>query len=147
MMQLRKVCNHPYLFYDDVGQDWSSQAKTEEIVRSSGKFELLDRLLPKLQRTKHRVLLFSQMTRLLDVLEEYLELRGFKFLRLDGSTKSAERGALLSEFNAPDSPYFIFILSTRAGGLGLNLQTADTVIIFDSDWFSFFSRFVNPYIS
>jgi SWI/SNF-related matrix-associated actin-dependent regulator of chromatin subfamily A protein 2/4 len=108
--------------------------RKEEIVRSSGKFELLDRLLPKLRRAGHRVLLFSQMTRLMDILEIYLQLHDYKFLRLDGSTKTEERGSLLKKFNAPDSPYFMFLLSTRAGGLGLNLQTADTVIIFDSDW-------------
>lgn len=108
--------------------------RKEEIIRASGKFELLDRLLPKLRKSGHRVLLFSQMTRLMDILEIYLKLNDFKFLRLDGSTKTEERGALLKQFNAPDSPYFMFLLSTRAGGLGLNLQTADTVIIFDSDW-------------
>lgn len=104
------------------------------MVRASGKFELLDRLLPKLRRAGHRVLLFSQMTKLMDILQAYLKLHDFKFLRLDGTTKTEQRGTLLKEFNAPDSPYFIFLLSTRAGGLGLNLQTADTVIIFDSDW-------------
>ncbi|RYR10112.1 hypothetical protein Ahy_B05g078581 isoform C [Arachis hypogaea] len=129
-MQLRKCCNHPYLF---VG-DYHMYNRKEEIVRASGKFELLDRLLPKLRRAGHRVLLFSQMTRLMDILEIYLRLHDFKFLRLDGSTKTEERGSLLREFNAPDSPYFMFLLSTRAGGLGLNLQSADTVIIFDSDW-------------
>ncbi|XP_068658269.1 probable ATP-dependent DNA helicase CHR12 isoform X1 [Aristolochia californica] len=128
-MQLRKCCNHPYLF---VGGDYNIY--TEEIIRSSGKFELLDRLLPKLQRTGHRVLLFSQMTRLIDILEIYLKLKNYLFLRLDGSTKTEERGAFLKKFNEPDSPYFMFLLSTRAGGLGLNLQTADTVIMFDSDW-------------
>ncbi|XP_016434842.2 putative ATP-dependent DNA helicase CHR12 [Nicotiana tabacum] len=129
-MQLRKCCNHPYLFVGDT----SSYYRKEEIVRASGKFELLDRLLPKLRRAGHRVLLFSQMTRLMDILEVYLQLHDFKYLRLDGSTKTEERGTLLKQFNAPDSPYFMFLLSTRAGGLGLNLQTADTVIIFDSDW-------------
>ncbi|XLR45106.1 hypothetical protein S83_029766 [Arachis hypogaea] len=129
-MQLRKCCNHPYLF---VG-DYDMYNRKEEIVRASGKFELLDRLLPKLRRAGHRVLLFSQMTRLMDILEIYLRLHDFKYLRLDGSTKTEERGTLLRKFNAPDSPYFMFLLSTRAGGLGLNLQTADTVIIFDSDW-------------
>ncbi|KAK7280168.1 hypothetical protein RJT34_25230 [Clitoria ternatea] len=129
-MQLRKCCNHPYLF---VGE-YDMFKRKEEIVRASGKFELLDRLLPKLRRAGHRVLLFSQMTRLMDVLEIYLRLHDFKYLRLDGSTKTEERGSLLRKFNAPDSPYFMFLLSTRAGGLGLNLQTADTVIIFDSDW-------------
>ncbi|XP_078429763.1 SNF2/Brahma-type chromatin-remodeling protein CHR12 [Wolffia australiana] len=128
-MQLRKCCNHPYLFVGEYNM-W----RKDEIVRASGKFELLDRLLPKLRRAGHRVLLFSQMTRLIDVLEIYLQLHDFKYLRLDGSTKTEERGSLLKKFNAPESPYFMFLLSTRAGGLGLNLQTADTVIIFDSDW-------------
>ncbi|KAL5981076.1 putative ATP-dependent DNA helicase chr12 [Asimina triloba] len=128
-MQLRKCCNHPYLFVGEYNI-W----RKEEIIRASGKFELLDRLLPKLQKSSHRVLLFSQMTRLIDILEIYLQLHDFKYLRLDGSTKTEERGSLLKKFNAPDSPYFMFLLSTRAGGLGLNLQTADTVIIFDSDW-------------
>ncbi|GBG79414.1 hypothetical protein CBR_g29561 [Chara braunii] len=129
-MQLRKCCNHPYLFLE--GMD--HRPRTDEIVRSSGKFELLDRLLPKLKLAGHRILLFSQMTRLMDVLEDYLEMRGFRYLRLDGNTKTEDRGVLLKKFNAPDSPYFMFLLSTRAGGLGLNLQTADTVILFDSDW-------------
>ncbi|KAJ6803828.1 putative ATP-dependent DNA helicase CHR12 [Iris pallida] len=128
-MQLRKCCNHPYLFVGDYNM-WQK----EEIIRSSGKFELLDRLLPKLKRAGHRVLLFSQMTKLMDILEIYLQLHGFKYMRLDGSTKTEERGSLLKQFNAPDSSYFMFLLSTRAGGLGLNLQTADTVIMFDMDW-------------
>ncbi|GKV19562.1 hypothetical protein SLEP1_g29803 [Rubroshorea leprosula] len=128
-MQLRKCCNHPYLFMDKY--NWWQK---EEIVRASGKFELLDRLQPKLRRTGHRVLLFSQMTSLLDILEIYLRLNDFTYLRLDGSTNTEQRGTLLKNFNAPDSPYFMFLLSTHTGGLGLNLQTADTVIIFDSDW-------------
>ncbi|CAA7061967.1 unnamed protein product [Microthlaspi erraticum] len=129
-MQLRKCCNHPYLF---VGRDYDMW-KQPEIVRASGKFELLDRLLPKLRKAGHRILLFSQMTRLIDLLEIYLTLNEYKYLRLDGTTKTDQRGSLLKQFNEPDSPYFMFLLSTRAGGLGLNLQTADTVIIFDSDW-------------
>ncbi|CAA0812268.1 Probable ATP-dependent DNA helicase CHR12 [Striga hermonthica] len=128
-MQLRKCCNHPYLFLGDYFLQ-----RSEEIVRASGKFELLDRLLPKLHRAGHRVLLFSQMTKLMTILGDYLSLKGYQFLRLDGTTSTGDRGELLKQFNAPDSPYFIFLLSTRAGGLGLNLQTADTVIIFDSDW-------------
>ncbi|KAJ6848789.1 putative ATP-dependent DNA helicase CHR12 [Iris pallida] len=128
-MQLRKCCNHPYLFVGEYNM-WQK----EEIVRASGKFELLDRLLPKLKRAGHRVLLFSQMTKLMDILEIYLQLHGFKYMRLDGSTKTEERGTLLKQFNAPESSYFMFLLSTRAGGLGLNLQTADTVIMFDMDW-------------
>ncbi len=129
LMQLRKICNHPYLFNE--AQDWPLD---ENIVRTAGKFDIIDRIFPKLKATGHRVLLFSQMTSLLTVLEDYFRLRGYQYLRLDGSTKADDRADLLKQFNAPDSPYFVFILSTRAGGLGLNLQTADTVIIFDSDW-------------
>ncbi|ETL48775.1 hypothetical protein L916_01660 [Phytophthora nicotianae] len=128
LMQLRKVCNHPYLFQTNGYQiDF-------DIVRSSGKFELLDRMLPKLKAAGHRVLMFSQMTQLMHVLEDYFNYRGFRYLRLDGSTSADEREQRMFMFNAPDSPFFIFLLSTRAGGLGLNLATADTVIIFDSDW-------------
>ena len=105
-----------------------------DLFRSSGKFELLDRILPKFKATNHRILLFCQMTQLMTILEDYLQWKCYQYLRLDGSTKSDERSELLHKFNAKDSAYFIFLLSTRAGGLGLNLQSADTVIIFDSDW-------------
>ena len=105
-----------------------------DVYRASGKFELLDRILPKLKVTNHRVLLFCQMTQLMTIMEDYLTWRGFSYLRLDGMTKSQDRGDLLKKFNTMRSEYFIFLLSTRAGGLGLNLQSADTVIIFDSDW-------------
>ncbi|KAG8130602.1 hypothetical protein E2320_017236, partial [Naja naja] len=105
-----------------------------ELYRASGKFELLDRILPKLRATNHRVLLFCQMTSLMTIMEDYFAFRNFAYLRLDGTTKSEDRATLLKKFNEPNSQYFIFLLSTRAGGLGLNLQAADTVIIFDSDW-------------
>ncbi len=127
IMHMRKVCNHPYLFLTDWNID-------EDLVRTSGKFELMDRMLPKLAAAGHRVLLFTQMTQLMTIMERFLEMRGMKYLRLDGSTSSDEREKRMYMFNDPDSPYFIFLLSTRAGGLGLNLATADTVIIFDSDW-------------
>ena len=130
-MQLRKVCNHPYLFFDEIEY---VPEDAREIIRASGKFELLDRILPKLKKAGHRCLIFSQMTKALDLLGDYLSLVGFKFLRLDGMTKTNERAELIQLFNEEDSEYFIFLLSTRAGGLGLNLQTADTVIMFDSDW-------------
>jgi SNF2 family DNA or RNA helicase len=129
LMQLRKICNHPYLFIEDAYNQANS-----ELVRSSGKFELLDRMLPKLKRAGHRVLMFSQMTNLMTILEDYFIYRRFSYLRLDGSTSADDREQRMYQFNAPDSPYFIFLLSTRAGGLGLNLATADTVILFDSDW-------------
>jgi len=132
MMQLRKICNHPYLFIDynntmlENINDW--------IYKSSGKFEFLDRIIPKLLYFKHKILIFSQMTQLLNILERYFLFKGIKCLRLDGATKAEERGRQIELFSDNNNDYMIFILSTRAGGLGLNLQAADTVIIFDSDW-------------
>lgn len=128
VMQLRKVCNHPYLFSPE------GYHVNENIFRSSGKIELLDRMLPKLRAAGHRVLMFTQMTAVMTILEDYFAFRGYLSLRLDGSTPAEEREKRMYKFNAPDSPYFIFLLSTRAGGLGLNLTAANTVIIFDSDW-------------
>lgn len=140
IMQLRKLCNHPFMF-QNIEEKYSEHVgftagfvTGPDLYRSSGKFELLDRILPKFKETGHKVLMFCQMTQLMTVLEDFLNWRGFTYLRLDGSTKSEDRGELLRKFNHPDSEYFLFLLSTRAGGLGLNLQSADTVIIFDSDW-------------
>merc|ERR1712115_642687 len=140
IMQLRKLCNHPFMFQHieeayarHVGMH-TDTVVGPDIYRASGKFELLDRIFPKIKKSGHRVLLFCQMTALMTILEDYLNWKGHKYLRLDGTTKSDDRGDMLADFNQKDSDYFIFILSTRAGGLGLNLQTADTVIIFDSDW-------------
>jgi len=95
---------------------------------------LLDKLLLRLKETGHRVLIFSQMVRMLDILAEYLSYRRLSFQRLDGSIKGDVRRQALEHFNAEGSQDFCFLLSTRAGGLGINLATADTVIIFDSDW-------------
>ncbi|KAM4054589.1 bromodomain-containing protein [Hirsutella rhossiliensis] len=134
IMQLRKLCNHPFVF-DEVENVMNPMSISNDLLwRTAGKFELLDRILPKYQATGHRVLMFFQMTAIMDIMEDYLRYRKLEYLRLDGTTKSDERSDLLREFNAPDSKYFMFLLSTRAGGLGLNLQTADTVIIYDSDW-------------
>uniref|UniRef100_A0A673NBQ0 Transcription activator BRG1 n=1 Tax=Sinocyclocheilus rhinocerous TaxID=307959 RepID=A0A673NBQ0_9TELE len=140
IMQLRKICNHPYMF-QQIEESFSEHlgftggiVQGPDLYRASGKFELLDRILPKLCATNHKVLLFCQMTTLMTIMEDYFAYRNFKYLRLDGTTKAEDRGMLLKNFNDPSFQYFIFLLSTRAGGLGLNLQTADTVIIFDSDW-------------
>ncbi|CAI2167553.1 2721_t:CDS:10 [Funneliformis geosporum] len=134
IMQLRKICNHPFVF-DEVEKDINLHNDNNNLLyRVSGKFEFLDRVLPKFFQSKHRVLIFFQMTTIMTIMEDYLNWRGYTFLRLDGSTKADDRSALLKQFNDPNSPHFIFLLSTRAGGLGLNLQTADTVVIFDSDW-------------
>ncbi|CEI98505.1 Putative Adenosinetriphosphatase [Rhizopus microsporus] len=134
IMQLRKICNHPFVFEEVESLVNPSGMSNDLLYRVSGKFELLDRMLPKLQQTGHRVLIFFQMTQVMSIMEDFLNYRGFSYLRLDGSTKADDRSELLRLFNDPASPYFVFLLSTRAGGLGLNLQTADTVIIFDSDW-------------
>ncbi|XP_015906861.2 probable global transcription activator SNF2L2 [Parasteatoda tepidariorum] len=140
IMQLRKICNHPFMFQnieeayaEHLGLN-TTVVQGPNLYRASGKFELLDRILPKLQKTGHRILLFCQMTTLMTIMEDYLNYRAYPYLRLDGTTKAEDRGHLLELFNGPDSPYFLFLLSTRAGGLGLNLQAADTVVIFDSDW-------------
>ncbi|XP_032517257.1 ATP-dependent helicase brm [Danaus plexippus] len=140
IVQLRKLCNHPFMFQhieekfcDHIGTG-GGIVTGPDLYRVSGKFELLDRILPKLKQTGHRVLVFCQMTQCMTIIEDYLSWRGFQYLRLDGMTKAEDRGELLKKFNDVGSDYFIFLLSTRAGGLGLNLQSADTVIIFDSDW-------------
>ena len=95
---------------------------------------LLDKLLPKLQSQGHRVLLFSQMTHMLDIIQDYLTLKGYLFERIDGGVKSNDRQAAIERFSAPGSDRFIFLICTRAGGVGINLTAADTVIIYDSDW-------------
>ena len=127
LMQLRKVCNHPYLFLQSYTID-------DQLIAMAGKFELLDRMLPKLKAAGHRVLIFSQMVETLKVLQDYMRYRGYLSLMLSGDVASEDREQSIAVFNAEDSPYFVFLLSTKAGGLGVNLATADTVIIFDSDW-------------
>lgn len=95
---------------------------------------VLDKLLHKLKEAGSRVLIFSQMTRVLDILEDYCMWRGMQYCRLDGQTPHEERNMYINEFNAPGSDKFVFLLSTRAGGLGINLATADIVIMYDNDW-------------
>ncbi|XP_065631375.1 chromatin structure-remodeling complex protein SYD [Quercus suber] len=136
VMEHRNICNHPYLsqLHAEEVENWIPKHYLPPIIRLCGKLEMLDRLLPKLKATDHRVLFFSTMTRLLDVMEEYLHWKHYRYLRLDGHTSGGDRGALIDKFNQQDSPFFIFLLSIRAGGVGVNLQAADTVIIFDTDW-------------
>ncbi|CAN8286181.1 unnamed protein product [Cochlearia groenlandica] len=127
-MELRKTCNHPllnYPYFNNLSKDF--------LVRSCGKLWILDRILIKLQRTGHRVLLFSTMTKLLDILEEYLQWRRLIYRRIDGTTSLEDRESAIVDFNDPDTDCFIFLLSIRAAGRGLNLQTADTVVIYDPD--------------
>ena len=136
VVELKKCCNHAYLTKppDDREAGVTKEEQLERLLRGSGKVLLLDKLLVRLKETGHRVLIFSQMVRMLDVLSEYMEIRRFPFQRLDGGIKGDTRKNAIDHFNAPDSKDFCFLLSTRAGGLGINLVAADTCIIFDSDW-------------
>uniref|UniRef100_A0A8C2Z609 Chromodomain helicase DNA binding protein 8 n=1 Tax=Cyclopterus lumpus TaxID=8103 RepID=A0A8C2Z609_CYCLU len=144
MMELRKCCNHPYLIngaeekivaelrqvYDPMAHDFHLQA----LIRSAGKLVLLDKLLPRLKAGGHKVLIFSQMVRCLDILEDYLINKRYLYERIDGRVRGNLRQAAIDRFSKPDSDRFVFLLCTRAGGLGINLTAADTCVIFDSDW-------------
>ena len=132
VMQLRKCCNHPYLFQG--AEPGPPYFAGEHLIENSGKLILLDKLLNRLKEKGSRVLVFSQMTRLLDILEDYMIYRRHKYCRIDGNTGGDDREDMIDSYNAPGSEKFVFLLSTRAGGLGINLVTADTVIIYDSDW-------------
>ncbi|KAI0007082.1 P-loop containing nucleoside triphosphate hydrolase protein [Xylariaceae sp. FL0662B] len=138
VMELKKVSNHPYMFPGAEDKVLNGSERREDqikgLIASSGKMMLLDQLLAKLKKDNHRVLIFSQMVKVLDILGDYLRLRGYQFQRLDGTIGAGPRRLAINHFNAEDSADFCFLLSTRAGGLGINLMTADTVIIFDSDW-------------
>ncbi|KAI5190176.1 ATP-dependent helicase STH1/SNF2 [Nematocida sp. AWRm77] len=134
IMQLRKICNHPFVFDSVEDAVNPSKVNNDLLYRVSGKFELLRRMVYKLQATGHKILMFFQMTQIMTIMEDMLVMEDIKYLRLDGGVKSEERAELISTFNDAASGYSVFLLSTRAGGLGLNLQIADTVIIFDSDW-------------
>ncbi|KAH7672958.1 chromodomain-helicase-DNA-binding protein 6-like protein, partial [Aphelenchoides avenae] len=145
MMELRKCCNHPFLINGAEEQIVSElrsmhPGKSEEelqqisLVQSSGKVVLIEKLLPKLRQDGHKVLIFSQMVKVLDLLEEFLVHMNYQFERIDGNVRGDLRQAAIDRFCKPDSERFVFLLCTRAGGLGINLTAADTVIIFDSDW-------------
>ena len=138
MMELKKISNHPYMFPGVEDRVLAGSTRREDqikgLIASSGKMMLLDQLLSKMKRDGHRVLIFSQMVRMLDIIGDYMSLRGYKFQRLDGTIAAGPRRMAINHFNADDSEDFCFLLSTRAGGLGINLMTADTVVIFDSDW-------------
>ena len=138
MMELKKASNHPFMFPNAEDRILAGKDRREDVLKalitSSGKMMLLDQLLTKLRKDNHRVLIFSQMVKMLNILGDYLQLRGYQFQRLDGTIAAGPRRMAIDHFNAPDSSDFCFLLSTRAGGLGINLMTADTVILFDSDW-------------
>ncbi|XP_043711558.1 ATP-dependent DNA helicase DDM1-like isoform X2 [Telopea speciosissima] len=133
VIQLRKNCNHPDLLESAFDGSYT-YPPVEQLVEQCGKFRLLDRLLAQLLDRKHKVLIFSQWTKVLDIIDYYFSEKGFEVCRIDGNVKLEERKSQIQEFNDINSNYRIFLLSTRAGGLGINLTAADTCILYDSDW-------------
>ncbi|KAH8730976.1 P-loop containing nucleoside triphosphate hydrolase protein [Phaeosphaeriaceae sp. PMI808] len=139
VMELKKASNHALLFPNaeaklGLKENASKDETLKALITTSGKMMLLDRLLTKLKADGHRVLIFSQMVHMLDILTDYLKLRNYTYQRLDGTVPASDRKIAIDHFNAPGSDDYCFLLSTRAGGLGINLMTADTVVLFDSDW-------------
>ncbi|CAL2050791.1 unnamed protein product [Caenorhabditis brenneri] len=137
LVELKKCCNHPYLFAKasiEAPKRQDSYYEGEDLIKNSGKFILLQKMMRKLKDGGHRVLIFSQMTMMLDILEDFCHNEDYQFERIDGNITGEKRQEAIDRFNDPESQAFVFLLSTRAGGLGINLATADTVIIYDSDW-------------
>ncbi|XP_039675464.1 chromodomain-helicase-DNA-binding protein 4a isoform X2 [Perca fluviatilis] len=137
VMDLKKCCNHPYLFPAaaiEAPKMPNGMYDGNALTKAAGKLLLLQKMMRKLKDGGHRVLIFSQMTKMLDLLEDFLENEGYKYERIDGGITGGMRQEAIDRFNAPGAPQFAFLLSTRAGGLGINLATADTVVIYDSDW-------------
>ncbi|KAI9768848.1 MAG: hypothetical protein M1840_004662 [Geoglossum simile] len=132
VMQLRKCCNHPYLF--EGAEPGPPYTTDEHLIFNAGKMVMLDKLLRRMRSQGSRVLIFSQMSRVLDILEDYCVFREFQYCRIDGSTAHEDRITAIDEYNKPGSEKFIFLLTTRAGGLGINLTSADIVVLYDSDW-------------
>lgn len=132
VMQLRKCCNHPYLF--EGAEPGPPYTTDEHLVFNAGKMVVLDKLLTRMKKQGSRVLIFSQMSRVLDILEDYCVFRDHSYCRIDGTTSHEDRISAIDEYNKPGSDKFVFLLTTRAGGLGINLTAADIVVLYDSDW-------------
>lgn len=135
LMQLRKCLCHPFVYSQSIEDRVADpELAKRNLIEASSKLLLLEVMLPKLKERGHRVLMFSQFLDQLTILEDFLTSMDLKYERLDGSQSSLEKQKRIDAFNAPDSNLFIMLLSTRAGGVGINLATADTVIILDPDW-------------
>ncbi|KAH7346025.1 hypothetical protein BKA66DRAFT_576699 [Pyrenochaeta sp. MPI-SDFR-AT-0127] len=135
LMQLRKCLCHPFVYSREIEERTDVVAVSHRnLVEASAKLSLLELLLPKLKERGHRVLIFSQFLDMLSIIEDFMDGMQLAYQRLDGTMGSLEKQKRIDQFNAPDSPLFAFLLSTRAGGVGINLATADTVIILDPDW-------------
>ncbi|KAL5001929.1 hypothetical protein BDV10DRAFT_140305 [Aspergillus recurvatus] len=135
LMQLRKCLCHPFIYSKAIEERTDDpDVAHRNLVDAAGKLQLLELMLPKLQARGHRVLVFSQFLESLDVMEDFLDGLGLHHRRLDGRMTSLEKQKMIDDYNAENSPYFAFLLSTRSGGVGINLATADTVIIMDPDF-------------
>ena len=135
LMRLRQCLCHPFVYNKSIEErNVSISASHRNLVDASSKLKLLEVLLPKLRERGHRVLIFSQFLDQLDIVEDFMDGMTMPYQRLDGSIGALQKQKRIDEFNAPNSPLFAFLLSTRAGGVGINLATADTVIILDPDF-------------
>lgn len=130
-VQLRKGVNHPYLFPGIEPEPFTTDY---HLVASCGKMKVLDKLLHRLKERGSRVLIFSQFVIMCDIIVDYLEWRNYDYCYMHGNTSKESRDSQIAEFNREGSPKFVFVLTTRTGGLGINLNTADAVIIYDCDW-------------
>lgn len=140
-MDLRKVCNHPYLLISPkrsqdslIDPSERSNDPLQQQIECCGKMMFADKLLSQLYQQKSKVLIFSQLTQILDIFEDYCSYRKYKFARIDGQVRGSKRQFAMDNFNDPNKDIFIFLLCTKAGGQGLNLTAANYVIIYDSDW-------------
>ncbi|XP_058067586.1 CHD3-type chromatin-remodeling factor PICKLE [Magnolia sinica] len=134
VMELRKLCCHAYMLEGVEPEIEDHNEAFKHLLDSSGKLHLLDKMMVRLREQGHRVLIYTQFQHMLDLLEDYLSYKKWSYERIDGKVSGVERQIRIDRFNAKNSTRFCFLLSTRAGGLGINLATADTVIIYDSDW-------------
>ncbi|KAL2624235.1 hypothetical protein R1flu_008480 [Riccia fluitans] len=133
MMELRKLCAHPFMLDGAEPLSRNEQEANRMMLEASGKLILLERMMAKLRIQGHRVLIYSQFTRMLDILEEWLLYKKWGYERIDGKINGADRRIRIDRFNAANSTKFCFLLSAQAG-VGINLASVDTVIIYDSDW-------------
>ena len=137
-IQLRKCCNHPCLIkeleHDLFKECERYDEKIEKIINASGKMVLVKMLLEKCKKEGKKVLIFSQFTHMLQLIQEFLKYKEYKYERIDGQIKAKERQAAIDRYNNPNKKRDVFLLSTKAGGVGINLTSANVVIIYDSDW-------------
>lgn len=136
-MQLRKCCNHLYLL-KGVEEELTKHCRTEEdfynkLLESSGKLQLLDKFIDKYRNEGHKMLVFSQFKGMVDIIKDYLTFKKIRYEILTGTVKSQDRVTSIQRFNEDDQ-FGVFLLTTKAGGLGINLTKARVVVIFDSDW-------------